>query len=134
MAAAFANKLAVIIEDDETSIKVLERFLHQLAVKTIVIRDSLEAGQQLQQVQNPDVIFLDLEMPRSNGYAVLEIIHDMSGLNDVPVVAYTTHISHLNEAKRAGFHSFIGKPLDAQQFPGQLERILAGKPVWEVPG
>lgn len=132
--SAMENKTAVIIEDDETSIKVLERFLNQLKVQSVVIRDSIEAVKQLQQVQNPDVIFLDLEMPRSNGYAVLELIQDMNGLDGVPVVAYTTHISHLNEAKRAGFHSFIGKPLDAQQFPQQLERILNGMPVWEVPG
>lgn len=131
---AMTNKVAVIIEDDETSIKVLERFLHQLSVKSVVIRDSLEAVKQLQQVQNPDVIFLDLEMPRSNGYTVLGLIQDMAGLDGVPVVAYTTHISHLNEAKRAGFHSFIGKPLDSEQFPQQLERILNGMPVWEVPG
>lgn len=131
---SIANKVAVIIEDDETSIKVLERFLVQLSVKSVVIRDSLEAVKHLQQVQNPDVIFLDLEMPRSNGYAVLGLIQDMTGLDSVPIVAYTTHISHLNEAKRAGFHSFIGKPLDAQQFPKQLERILNGMPVWEVPG
>jgi hypothetical protein len=32
-----------------------------------------------------------------------------------------------------GFDGFLGKPLDSARFPEQLDRILAGKPVWEIP-
>jgi CheY-like chemotaxis protein len=130
--APFSQKTAVIVEDDETSIKVLEQLLSQLGVQTVIIRDSIESSRLLQSIDRPDVIFLDLEMPRSSGYAVLAMIHEMASLRGVPTVAYTTHTSHLNEAKRAGFHSFIGKPLDSHLFKDQLSRILSGTPVWEV--
>ena len=55
-------------------------------------------------------------------------------MKDIPVVAYTTHTSHLNAVKQAGFNGMLGKPLDSRQFPDQLTRILAGEAVWEVPG
>ncbi|HRF96790.1 MAG TPA: response regulator, partial [Aggregatilineales bacterium] len=84
-------------------------------------------------ISSPDVIFLDLEMPQSNGYSVLEYIQRAPQLANIPVVAYTTHTSHLNNAKNAGFHSFLGKPIDGRRFPAMLEKILNGEPVWEVP-
>lgn len=130
----FKGKNALIIEDDETSIMVLQKLLQHMGLTVMVIRDSIEASRQLRQVALPDVIFLDLEMPRSNGYVVLEVIREIAPMKDIPVVAYTTHTSHLNAVKQAGFSGLLGKPLDSRQFPNQLTRILAGEAVWEVPG
>lgn len=131
--STFEGKVALIIEDDDTSIAVLQQLLTNNAVQSVVINDSFTVASELEHIIRPDVIFLDLEMPQSNGYTVLEYVQRNSKFEGVPIVAYTTHISHLNEAKRAGFHSFLGKPLDGRLFPSQLERILNDIPVWEVP-
>ena len=128
----FPGKTALIVEDDETSIRVLEQLLKQVDVATDVIHDSYTIKDRLQEVEAPDVIFLDLEMPQSNGYTVLQLIQNNPKFDNIPVVAYTTHISHLNGARRAGFHSFLGKPLDGRMFASQLERIFGGEAVWEV--
>lgn len=132
--ASFRGKNALIIEDDATSILVLQTLLEQMDIAVTSLSDSIEASRQLRQVALPDVIFLDLEMPRSNGYTVLEIIRDIPAMRDIPVVAYTTHTSHLNQVKRAGFDGFLGKPLDSRLFPDQVARILQGEQIWEVPG
>jgi len=129
----FSGKTALIIEDDETSIKVMVQLLKHVDMKATIIKDSYDMGSQLAQISAPDVIFLDLEMPQANGYSVLEYIHREPNLANIPVVAYTTHTSHLNNAKNAGFHSFLGKPIDGKRFPILLEKILSGEPVWEVP-
>jgi two-component system, cell cycle response regulator DivK len=50
----------------------------------------------------------------------------------VPIVAYTVHVSEINVAYQRGFDSFIGKPVDPDRFPGQLARILRGEAVWET--
>lgn len=125
--------IALIIEDDDTSIAVLQQLLINNAVESMIINDSFTVAQELERIPRPDVIFLDLEMPQSNGYTVLEYVQRNPKFAGIPIVAYTTHISHLNEAKRAGFHSFLGKPLDGRLFPSQLQRILNDIPVWEVP-
>jgi two-component system cell cycle response regulator DivK len=129
----FEGIRALIIEDDQTSINVLMRLLNQLAIEADVIHDSAAMEEQLSAISRPDVIFLDLEMPAANGYTVLEMIQRDECFDGVPVVAYTTHTSHMNDARRAGFNGFLGKPLDSSLFPGQLARILNGEQVWEVP-
>lgn len=124
---------ALIIEDEQTSIDVLKNLLGQLDVDTSVIYGGPEVDQHIHQVARPDVIFLDLEMPGFNGYEVLEMIRADTEFEGVPVVAYTTHISHMNDARRAGFSSFLGKPLHRYEFADNLIRILNGESVWEAP-
>jgi len=126
---------ALIIEDDQTSIDVLKNLLDQLAVSTSIIRVATgrDVSDSLRTVAVPDVIFLDLEMPGMNGYEVLDLLREDEELGAVPVVAYTTHISHMNSARRAGFHSFLGKPVDRYEFGDNLIRILSGESVWEAP-
>jgi len=127
---------ALIIEDDQTSINVLKSLLQQLAIQISVI--TIDFGHDfdpgsLAMIDRPDVVFLDLEMPGTNGYRVLEHLRSDPQFEGVPVVAYTTHTSHLNRAREAGFHSFLGKPLDAAHFKEHLDAILNNIPVWEVP-
>jgi len=129
----FDDKTALIIEDDEMSIRVMQQLLKQINIPANVIWDSSKVKDQLTETPAPDVIFLDLEMPSSNGYTVLQMIQKDSKFDGVPVVAYTTHISHLNDARNAGFHSFLGKPVNGREFPTHLEKILNGENVWEVP-
>jgi two-component system, cell cycle response regulator DivK len=130
----FDSKVAVIIEDDSTSIKVLEQLLKQLGIRASVLRDGVDMREELAQISPPDIIFLDLEMPTLSGYMVLDLIRDIEQLKEIPVVAYTTHISHLNDTKRAGFHSFLGKPLDNRAFANQVAKILNGESVWDITG
>ena len=127
------GRKALIIEDDRISVEVLQRLLERLSVEATVLLHSSNITSQLGTLSRPDVIFLDLEMPIINGYAVLRVIQEIPTFKDVPVVAYTTHTSHMNSAAAAGFHSFLGKPLDSTRFSNQLLRILENEPVWEVP-
>ena len=130
----FEDISVLVIDDDPTSVRVLEELVKRINVAEFGSLDSYTVQEYLDSDATPDVIFLDLEMPQINGYMVLERIQNNPRFANVPVVAYTTHTSHLNDAKRAGFHSFLSKPLNGRQFPEQLARILDGEPVWEVSG
>lgn len=129
--SALEGVIALIIEDDSISVNVLQRLLNQQGVASVVLSDHNVAG-KLGIVPRPHVIFCDLEMPSISGYKVLDLIRQTPHLADVPVVAYTTHLSHMNETQEAGFHSFLGKPLDPALFPSHLERIIHGEQVWEA--
>ena len=130
---SFENVRVLVIEDDETSVFVLRNMLEQMGIELDVILHDATMLDQIRKLDRMDVIFLDLEMPRLNGYEILATLKSLPELQDVPVIAYTTHISHMNQARVAGFDSFLGKPLNRQRFPSQLQRILAGETVWEVP-
>lgn len=130
--SSFHNVNVLIIEDDETSVFVLQNLLEQLDIATRVILHSPSMFSELQQLSGIDAVFLDLEMPFLNGYEILNSIKSLPGLQNTPVIAYTTHTSHMSEARVAGFDGFLGKPLNRQRFAGQMARILQGEAVWEV--
>lgn len=127
---AIEGVIALIIEDDNISVNVLQRLLNKEGIASVVLHDH-NVSEKLAFVARPHVVFLDLEMPSISGYGVLDLIRQTPHLQDVPVIAYTTHLSHMNEAHQAGFNGFLGKPLDPTRFPSQLVRIVEGEDVWE---
>lgn len=129
----FDELRALIIEDDESSIMVLASLLKHLQVATEAFTTGDDTEAFVANALNSDVVFVDLEMPRMNGYQVLSLLREHPALDSVPIVAYTTHISHMSQARNAGFDGFLGKPLDMQRFADQLEQIVNGQPVWEAP-
>lgn len=130
---AFEEYFALIIDDDDVSIDVLSTMLSRLNMPHAYLQNSSEIEAYLETAPHLDAIFLDLEMPGMNGYQVLSVLKAHPKSAEVPIVAYTTHVSHANDAYAAGFHSFLGKPLDRTAFPQQLANILSGEAVWNLP-
>jgi two-component system cell cycle response regulator DivK len=81
-----------------------------------------------------DLILMDIRLPYEDGYSALRKIRQSGRLKDVPVIAVTAEASteQMNKARQSGFNGFLGKPLDPDRFPDQIQRILAGEPVWEM--
>lgn len=124
---------ALIIDDNPNNLGVLGELLNIEGVSFTAIQHPEDLDVIFAEKLKFDVVFLDLEIPRTNGYTIFERIKTLSQFNRVPIVAYTVHVSEINVAKQMGFHSFLGKPLDADLFPEQLARILHGDPVWVTP-
>jgi two-component system cell cycle response regulator DivK len=81
-----------------------------------------------------DLILMDIRLPYEDGYEALRKLRASPTLRSVPVVAVTAYANEeqLERARSAGFDGFLGKPLDPDRFPDQVQRALAGEPVWEV--
>jgi two-component system, cell cycle response regulator DivK len=123
---------ALIIDDDAFNLEVLQRMVASEGGQPVCVQDVgkldavlRERGTQL------DIAFLDLEMPKMDGYRVFEMLRSRLGA-DFPVVACTVHTNEITNARSLGFHSFVGKPIDLERFPDQFRRILSGEPVWEI--
>jgi CheY-like chemotaxis protein len=121
---------ALIIDDDAYSIHVMERLLDQEDISYTAVADPTTLEDVLATLDAVDIVFLDLEMPKLDGYEVLAILKNHLGTN-VPIVACTVHTAEINNTRRQGFSSFVAKPLDLDRFSDQLHRILSGIPVWE---
>ena len=122
---------ALVIDDNIKNVNVLARLLSEQAVSSTQVTNPKLLDAILHTVGKVDVVFVDLEMPGLNGFDVLEKLRSDAQFEDVPIVAYTVHVSEMNAAHQHGFDSFVGKPVDPDRFPGQLARILRGEPVWE---
>lgn len=122
---------AIIIDDDAYNVHIMERLLDQEDISYTSIIDPMNLEQVLQDQTRIDIIFLDLEMPKLDGYEVLEILKSRIDGN-VPIVACTVHTAEISSTRRQGFSSFVAKPVDADRFATQVQRILNGEAVWEA--
>lgn len=122
---------ALIIDDDVRNTAVLAGMLSKQGVVSTQVNDTSKLTSALKGIAQVDVVFLDLEMPGLNGYEVLTVMKSDKRFHDVTFVACTVYIGEMNTAHQSGFSGFISKPLDADRFPDQLQRILNGEAVWE---
>lgn len=123
---------ALIIDDNRMNIDVMKMLLTNQGVAFTAVESPRLGLEALAKTGAVDVVFLDLEFPNDDGMDYLDTFKNDPRLAGVPIVAYTVHTSEIDVARKAGFHGFLGKPLSAQRFPEQLQRILAGQSVWEV--
>lgn len=123
---------ALIIDDNAKNVNVLAQLLSMEQFESVKVFNPSELDSLLKTLPPVKVVFLDLEMPTLDGYTILERLKSDPRFQNIPIVAYTVHLSEINVAYQQGFDSFIGKPLDADKFPEQLARILEGESVWET--
>lgn len=74
--------------------------------------------------EKPDVILMDLTMPRMDGFAAAKLIRQNDQLKDVPIIAITAHqeSDFRSDAKASGFDAYVTKPLDVNW----LKELIAG--------
>ncbi len=132
--------IVLLVEDDPGDQLLTKEAFESLRVpnELRVVADGREAldylyrrGRYTQpsEAPRPDLILLDLNMPRVNGQKVAEEIHADPQLRDIPIVVLTTSRRHedLLHAYGRGVVSFITKPLDFQDFIAavrDLEKML----------
>jgi CheY-like chemotaxis protein len=123
---------ALVIDDNHDNLSILVQMLSMQNVEATSVQDPTKVTAVLENCPDIDVIFVDLEMPGISGFELMEDFRANNRLNDIPIIAYTVHVSEISVARDKGFDGFIGKPLDVDKFPHQLQRILNGGAVWST--
>jgi DNA-binding response OmpR family regulator len=116
----------VLICDDEPSLRELIRISLDGAYSFAEADDgekSLEIARRLR----PDVIILDMMMPRRSGLEVLSEIRADRGLAETPVIVLTAQPSTKEEALRGGADIVMVKPFEPEQITAAVEGVLAGR-------
>jgi chemosensory pili system protein ChpA (sensor histidine kinase/response regulator) len=110
--------LNIMVVDDSVSIRqVVSRLMKDQGWKVLTAKDGIDALDRLSE-SRPDLIVLDIEMPRMNGYEFLGALKAQAGFEDIPVVMLTsrTVAKHRDKAKALGAKGFIVKPYDDDEF------------------
>ncbi len=126
-----ANKHVLIVDDDSYNVYIMERFLDRENIAYTAVTDTIALENVLKELSRIDLILLDLEMPKRDGYEIVKILKQYLD-SSVPIVACTVHTAEINRTKKLGFSGFIAKPLDMDRFPEQITRILNGETIWEA--
>jgi two-component system LytT family response regulator len=120
------NKLkAVIVDDESTSRNVLRDYLSRFCegVEIVGEGDSVATAAPVIRKQKPDVVFLDIEMPRGNGFDLLEEVSDIS-FDTVFVTAYD---SYAIQALNWSAAYYLLKPLSIDELKMAVEKIRQQK-------
>jgi two-component system cell cycle response regulator DivK len=128
------NKTVLVVEDNVSNFVLMARMLGFLGIHCEWKTSGYEVVEFADTLPQLDMVLMDIRLPYEDGYSALRKIRQSPRLKAVPVVAVTAEGTQeeLNRARIAGFDGFIGKPLDPDRFPDQIQRILADKPVWEL--
>lgn len=131
----FTKYSALAVEDDAGGMAIIGVMMRYLGMQSYLNTTGdgvVELARAMK--PRPDVIFLDINLPKTTGYDVLKQIRADEKLKNVLVVAVTAQDAdtEIPRCMAAGFDGFIGKPISRSRFPRQIRRILSGEPVWET--
>ena len=118
------NKI-LVIEDSSTTRKVIAITLSQSGYEIIEATDGLEALSKLNEAR-PDLILLDIILPKMDGYKILSIIKENPEFKHIPVIMLTSKDGIINKVKGkvAGSTAYLTKPFDPTQLVATIEKHL----------
>ncbi|WP_257264761.1 response regulator, partial [Endozoicomonas sp. ONNA2] len=115
----------LVVDDSVTVRKVTSRLLTRQGYEVISARDGVEAMTRLCE-QRPDIMLLDIEMPRMDGFEVASAVRNDPGLQDLPIIMITSRTGekHRNRAFSLGVNEYIGKPFQEGPLLESIEQLL----------
>jgi chemosensory pili system protein ChpA (sensor histidine kinase/response regulator) len=119
---------ALVVDDSITVRRVTQRLLERNGMRVMTAKDGLEAVSVLQD-EVPDVILLDIEMPRMDGYEVASHVRNDARLKNIPIVMITSRVGEKHRARaiELGVNEYIGKPYQEGQLLQAIEPLVRRK-------
>ncbi len=108
--------VALVVDDSITVRRVTQRLLERNGMRVLTARDGMDAVAVMEE-QVPDIVLLDIEMPRMDGYEVAAHIRGNPVLKDVPIIMITSRVGekHRSRAIELGVDDYLGKPYQESQ-------------------
>jgi diguanylate cyclase (GGDEF)-like protein len=127
--AALRNSTVMMVDDDPMMLEVVQTFLEEAGYTSFVTTSQpLEALALIEQRQ-PDIVLLDLMMPKMNGFQILEALREHEHLRYTPVIMLTAESDPEARLKalELGATDFLTKPVDPSELRLRLRNALAFK-------
>lgn len=118
------NLLVMVVDDSVTVRKVTSRFLERNGMDVLLAKDGVDAMQLLQD-HSPDVMLLDIEMPRMDGFEVAARVKHSSRLKNLPIIMITSRTGdkHRERAHALGVDRYLGKPYQEIELLRNIEEL-----------
>jgi chemosensory pili system protein ChpA (sensor histidine kinase/response regulator) len=116
---------ALVVDDSITVRRVTQRLLERNGMRVLTAKDGVDAVSLLQE-NLPDIILLDIEMPRMDGYEVAAHVRNDPRLKDIPIVMITSRVSEKHRARaiELGVDDYLGKPYQESQLLDAIEPLI----------
>mgnify|MGYP002621015909 CR=1 FL=1 len=117
----------VLIVDDSLSTRnSLSQFISDVGYEVLLARDGIDALERIEETK-PDIMLVDMEMPRMNGLELTNHIRSNSETRSIPVIMITSRstVKHKDEARKAGVDVYLTKPYSEEELIEHVESRLA---------
>ena len=124
-----SSQKILVVEDNQDNRELVVKVLKINGYHVIEAVDGEEAIEKTR-AENPDLILMDLFIPKIDGYEVTRRLKRDRDLKSIPIIALTAHAmkGDMEVALAAGCDGYIPKPIDVRELPKQIEHFLKGNP------
>jgi CheY-like chemotaxis protein len=118
----------LVAEDDEDIRLMMLTLLRMKGYKTAEACDGEETLEVARRVR-PDMILMDLQLPRLNGFAVTRFVRQTEALRGVPIIVVSAHdpAKHRTLALAAGCNAYVQKPIDFDSLDAMILNLLSSR-------
>ncbi len=119
-------KRILLVDDEPMIIRMVGDRLQMEGYEVLVAMDGQEAMEKAQ-TEQPDLIILDLMLPKLNGYSVCSVLKRDPRYQKIPIVIFTAKTDESEEEMKllSGADAFVHKPFKASELLGHLSRLLS---------
>lgn len=119
----------MVVDDSLTVRKITGRVLGRHGYQVVTAKDGVDALEQLGEL-HPDVMLVDIEMPRMDGFELSRNIRADARLKDIPIIMITSRSAdkHRKHAEEIGVNHYLGKPYDEQELLALIATYTQGRP------
>jgi len=123
-----SNTTILVVDDSVTVRKVTSRFLERQGFNVVLAKDGIDALEILQEM-TPDLMLLDIEMPRMDGFEVATQVRHNGRLQHLPIIMITSRTGekHRERALEIGVNDYMGKPFQENQLLDKIQSLLDEK-------
>jgi two-component system alkaline phosphatase synthesis response regulator PhoP len=120
----------ILIVDDEPNIIISLEFLMKREGFEVAVAGDGERALQAMAEQRPDLVILDVMMPRLNGFEVCQRIRAQPAWRGVPVLMLTAkgHETDLKKGLALGADAYVTKPFSTRELVAEIRRLLEARP------
>ena len=117
--------LALVVDDSITMRRVTQRLLERNGLRVVTAKDGVEALGMIRE-HPPDIILLDVEMPRMDGYEFAQHIRNDPKTEGLPIIMITSRVSdeHKARAIELGVNDYLGKPYQESMLLDAVNYLL----------
>ncbi|MEB5929644.1 hybrid sensor histidine kinase/response regulator [Acinetobacter schindleri] len=123
-----ARRLVMIVDDSVTVRKVTSRLLERQGYDIVTAKDGVDAIEQLENVR-PDLMLLDIEMPRMDGFEVTNLVRHHDIHRNLPIIMITSRTGekHRERAFSLGVTHYMGKPFQEAELLANVQELIAAQ-------
>ena len=123
-------KKILIVEDDPKNMKVVAMALRTHGYTLLEATDGEEAL-EIALRDTPDLILLDMQLPKMSGLEVTRKLREMPAFSHIPIIALTAYAMKGDKEKfiEAGCDAYLSKPINTRELPRFIAEILSGQQI-----